>query len=77
MFYFLEKHFFIVAFELPLKNLFLKGFLLVSYCRYTFTSFFKDTSYKSENYFLIVCLLMEGSGSVQIITDPDPTGPNI
>jgi hypothetical protein len=60
-------------------------FLLLTYCMYsvqcTFTSAFNDRYKFIEtvkiikiNIFLRFCLLLEGFGSLQIFTDPDPGG---
>ncbi len=56
------------------------SFLLITYCRYIYcTTVFKDNqtlrSHKSVEikiFSLIFCLERSGSGSVQIIKDPDP-----
>jgi hypothetical protein len=64
-----------VAIKMQQKN----SFLLIAYG--TFTSVFKDNKFlKSHNrvqinFFKFFLLFMVGSGSVKIITDPDPDGP--
>ncbi len=79
-----------VTFKMPTKNiLFFSKCLSLFRFECTFTSFFKDKSYKkvanqyrrNQGFSSVFCLLIEeyGSGAVQIITDPDadPEGPRI
>ena len=70
-----------VAFKAPTKNK-LQSFLLITFFRYIyiFISFQRQQLIKkSQNSwnqaFLNLCLFLEGSGSVQITTDPDPGCP--
>ncbi len=35
------------------------------------------TVHRNQDFFIYLCFLMEGSGSVQTITDPDTEGPKI
>jgi hypothetical protein len=62
---------------MPTKNKFFYNFFCILFFNGSFTSVFnrshKTVEIKGFSYFF--CLIMEGSGSIQITTDPDPEGP--
>ncbi len=77
----LESVHWIRGFEMPTKNKFFSEiFLLITYRRYIYNILQKDKSLRSHKtveikvflYYLVYC---RRTGSVQIITEPDPRAP--
>jgi hypothetical protein len=72
---------FVSGFQDAKKNNFFSMFFCLLHLERAFTSFFKDKkSHKTlknstnQGFSYFLCLIMEGSGSVQIMMDLDPGG---
>jgi hypothetical protein len=59
------------------KNMFVFRFLLITFGTFTLKNrvIKKSQNSRNQGFSHFFHLMMEGSGSVQIITDPDPGGP--